>query len=156
MIKLPLTKAAVFARNCPVAAPTSGIDITWVCPTDAAFVTVVLKAPPALVAAKIKVPLAAVAGNEINVPASPDEPEVIFPAVEVIAPEAVNAPVIDRACPRVTVVVAALIFPEVSENTGKALAVDAPPEKLTPPADGSALNTIASTPIALGNGSTSV
>src|SRR6185295_13304816 len=121
------------------------------------LVMVVLKAPPAFPAAKIIVPFAAVAGNAINVPASPDEPEVIFPAVELNAPEKTPVPVTAKSCPKVTgAASAAFISPEVLEKTAKAFAVDAAPEKATPPADGSALNTIASTPIACGSGSTKV
>ncbi len=161
VVKLPDVLVPSCNTNLEVAAPGSGIVITDDWPI-VPLAIVVLNAPPAFPAAIINVPLAAVAGKDIKVPASPDEPEVMLPAVAVILVPAVMlvvaeiAPVTARVCPRVVVVVAALMFPEVSENTAKAFAVDAPPENDTPPADGSALNTIASTPSTWGRGSTRV
>ncbi len=55
---------------------------------------VVLKAAPALTAAIINVPFAAVAGKEIKVPGSPEEPEVIFPATDVIVPATDRLPAV--------------------------------------------------------------
>src|SRR5689334_4697114 len=108
---------------------------------------VVLNAPPAFNASKMNVPFAAVAGNEIKLPASPDEPEVIGPAVDESAPENTPVPVTAKFCPKVTgAASAALILPAVSEKTGIAFAVDGPPENETEPAPGSALNTKSSIP----------
>ncbi|MCF1193285.1 hypothetical protein LRR18_16975, partial [Mangrovimonas sp. AS39] len=53
---------------------------------------VVLNAPPASAAARINVPFAPVVGNDMKVPASPEEPDVMLPAVDVIAPEEVIVP----------------------------------------------------------------
>ena len=110
---------------------------------------VVLKAPPALTACKINEPLAAVAGKEVTVPAWPEEPAIRLPVVVATLPVATVSP---KA--RVEVVVWALIFPDVSENTASALAVDAPPENDTPPALGSESQLNALIPKMDGNGST--
>ncbi|MCF1193606.1 hypothetical protein LRR18_18630, partial [Mangrovimonas sp. AS39] len=61
----------------------------------------------------------------MKLPALPEEPEVIGPSVAVINVDAVKEPVTDKDCPRVDAVLAALMLPAVSENTAKALAVDA-------------------------------